>query len=327
LVGIFKHKNPGNAFLLLVYGLFLKFPMFLHPAMPVAQPGDNYVYQLILSVLHPLGSKITFIYPLLSFLLVFTQATLLNRMANSVKLFPRPNYLVGMSYLLVSSLMVEWSLFSAPLVINSLIIVAWYNMTGWFSSSKPKVAIFNTSVLIGALPLVYSPCVVFFLLIALALIITRPFRVTEWFVALLGLMTPYYFLFVVLYLNDQWAWSKILTPITFHLPHLPSSLWITGGIILLVLPFLIGAYSVQANLNKMLIQVRKIWSLLLVFLIAALLVIIINPDTSYRHWLLMALPMAGFHGAAYFFASKKWVALSLHWVTFLFIVVLHYFYQ
>jgi hypothetical protein len=180
-------------------------------------------------------------------------------------------------------------------------------------------------VLIGILPLIYSPAIAFIILLVLALIITRPLRITEWLVALIGLVTPYYFLFVILYLLNEWKFSKIIPAIHFYLPKLPSSLWITGGITLLVVPFLIGGYYVQDNLSKMLIHIRKSWSLLLVFLIVSMPIIVSNPGTNYLHWLLIVVPIAGFHAAAYYFIPKKAVALILHWAIFLYAIVLNYY--
>jgi hypothetical protein len=325
VVGIFKQKNPGNAIVLLVYSLILKFPIFLYPVSPVASEGDNYIYKGILQFFSPLTTTAPVLFSIFAFLLLFTQATLLNRICNSIKLFPKPNYLVAMSYILVTSLMREWSYFSAPLIVNTIMIWVWYRMIALYNSNTPKTSVYNVAVLIGVLPLLYSPSIAFVLLLMLALLITRPLRITEWMVALLGLVTPYYFLVGYLYLTDQWALSKVLPTISFYLPQLPSSLWITGGIIFLVLPFLFGGFYVQDNLNKMLIHVRKSWSLLLVFLMSSLLIIVILRGQNYLHWMLIAVPICTFHAAAYYYIPKRSFALILHWVIFIYCIVLNYY--
>jgi hypothetical protein len=323
VIGIFKQKNPGNAFLLLLYALALKFPFFLHPEKHMVNEGDNYIFNIIIKFLESFGGS-PFVYSLLAFILVFTQATLLNRIGNSLKLLPRSNFLIGMSYILITSLVHEWNLFSAPLLVNSLLIWIWYRLTNIYNHHNPKTAIFNVSMLVGILPLIYSPSVAFLLLLAFALIVTRPFRITEWLVALLGFTTPYYFLFVVLFLTGQWNWHKVIPVISFHWPRLPSSLWITGGIIFMVIPFLIGAWYAQSNLGKMLIQMRKSWSLLLMLLIVAVLVILVNPGTNYLHWLPVVVPLAAFHAAAYYYIPGRWFPSLLHWVIFTFAIMLNY---
>ena len=93
MVGIFKQKNPGNAFILLLYAIALKFPFFMHPEKPVANEGDNYIFKIIVKFIDPFATTSPVVYALLAFLLLFTQATLINRISNSLKLLPRPNFL------------------------------------------------------------------------------------------------------------------------------------------------------------------------------------------------------------------------------------------
>jgi hypothetical protein len=324
VIGIFKQKNPGNAFVLLIYALVIKFPFFLHPEKHVASEGDNFIFKLTVQFLEPVTKSAPILYPLIAFLLIFTQATLLNRIANNLRLLPKSNFLVGMAYILISSLVHEWSLFSAPMLVNSLLIWIWYRMTTLYNHNSPKTAIFNISMLVGILPLIYSPALVFLILLFFSLILTRPFRVTEWLVAVLGYTTPYYFIFVALYLSNQWTWSKFIPDMSFHLPKLPQTLLVTAGIFFLIVPFLIGAYYVQSNFGKMLIQVRKSWSLLLVLLMVALVVILVNPGNNYLHWLPIIVPLAAFHAAAYFYPNGRWFSLLMHWVIFAYVIALNY---
>lgn len=324
MIGIFKQKNPGNALVLLLYALALKFPFFLHPEKHMVNEGDNYIFNIIVKFLEPVTANSPMVFSLLAFILLFTQATLLNRIGNSLKLLPKSNFLIGMSYILVTSLVHEWNLFSAPLLVNSLLIWIWYRLTNLYNHNSPKTAIFNVSMLVGILPLIYSPAVVFLLILMFALILTRPFRITEWMVALLGFTTPYYFLFVVLFLAGKWDWHKVIPVISFHLPKLPTSLWITGGIFFMIIPFLIGAWYVQVNLGKMLIQMRKSWSLLLVLLIVSVLIILLNPGTNYLHWLPVVVPLSIFHAAAYYYLPGRWFPSLMHWVIFAFVIMLNY---
>jgi len=324
VIGIFKQKNPGNAFLLLIYGLVLKFPIFLHPESYAASDGNSYIFQLIIRFLQPVTDKAPIVFPILTFMLLFVQATLLNRISNTLRLFPKLNYLVGMSYLLITSLMHEWNLFSAPLLVNFLLIWGWYRMANLYNNNNPKTAIFNISVLLGLMPLIYSPAVIFLVLMIFVLLITRPFYLSEWLVAIIGFTTPYYFLFVALYLSNGWDWSRVIPVISFHLPRLSANLWVTGGIIFMVLPFLIGAYYAQTNLSKMLIQTRKSWSLLLVLLMVSVIIILVNPGANYLHWLPVIVPLCVFHAAAYYYPGGRWFPLLLHWMVFVFAIALNY---
>jgi len=325
VIGIFKQKNPGNALLLLVYALVLKFSIFIHPAVPVLQKEDNYLYRLILNTLDSIFHNTPVFFGILTFFLLFTQATLFNRICNYQKILPRPNFLPGMSYLLVTSLLPDWNHFSAPLLINSLMIWIWYRMIALYNNNRPDAAIFNIGVLTGIVTLLYVPALFFLLLVFFALLTMRPFHIREWLMGILGFTFPYYFLFIVLYISNHWNWKSMIPSITVTLPGIPHSIWTTFGIVLLIVPFMIGGYFVQGNLNKMLIQVRKSWSLSLLFLLVSVFVILINRADSYENWIVTAVPFAAFHAAAYFYAADKRLPLILHWITFVFVIWVSYF--
>lgn len=324
MIGVFKQKNPGNALILLVYALVLKFHLFLHPVAPTLHPEDNYLYRLILHALDSVFNHIPLLYAILTFLILFTQATLFNRICNHNKLFPKPNYLPGMAYILITSLLPDWGHFSAPLLINSIMIWVWYKMIDLYNSSKPGSAIFNIGVWTGIVSLLYIPAMAFLLLILFGLITMRPFRIREWFVGVLGFTFPYYFLFLILYLTGNWNWKNIVPHIVFKVPAMSSSIWITLGIAWLVIPFMIGGYFVQNNLNKVLIQIRKSWSILLLFLLVAVIIILINRADSYENWIVMAVPFAAFHAAAYYYPVRKTGPLILHWLIVAYIIAMNY---
>jgi hypothetical protein len=152
----------------------------------------------------------------------------------------------------------------------------------------------------------------------------RPFRIREWLINIMGVTMPYYFLILVLYLTNQWEWNKLKPEISFGLPALPGTIEMTVSIILLILPFIFGGFLVNANLNKMFIQVRKGWSLLLLFLIVSTLIILANGSNNYVNWLLCVVPLTAFHAAAYYFPSLKFFPLLLHWVLFIWAIYVNY---
>lgn len=325
MIGIFKQKNSGNALLLLAYALVLKFSMFLRPVVPIDQKGDNYLYKYILTLLHSFFGNSYIFYQLISFVLLFTQATLFNRICNYQKILPKPNFLPGMCYILITSLLPDWNHFSAPLLINSIMLWVIYQMVALYNNERATSTIFNIGIFTGLVSLLYIPALAFLLLIFFALIVMRPFRLREWLMGLLGFTFPYYFLFIILFVSNKWEWKNIVPKVIFTLPSLSHSLWITGGICLVVIPFLIGGYFVQSNLNKMLIQVRKSWALFLMFLITAVIIILINRVTNYENWIIAIIPFAAFHSAAYFYSTDKILTSILHWFTFIFAIGINYF--
>jgi len=316
VIGIFKQKASANALLLLLYALVLKFPLFLHPFPPALHAEDNYLYRYILTGLNSLFGHAALPYAILSFIILFSQATLLNSICNYHKMLPRSNFLPGMCYILVTSLLPDWGHFSAPLIINSIMIWCWYRMVALYNSPSPITAIFNIGLFLGLATLLYVPAIAFLILLFFVLLIMRPLRIQEWFVGFAGFTSPYYFLILILYFTHQLHWANLLPRILFTFPAIPDSVWIIASISLLVIPFIIGGIYVQNNLNKMLINVRKSWSLVLVFLITAIFVIIINKAGSYENWIVTAMPFAVFHSAAYYYPTNRVLINLLHWICF-----------
>lgn len=325
MIGIFKQKASTNALILFIYALVLKFSLFLHPFPPVLHSEDNYLYRFILNVLNSLFGGSALPYSILSFVILFAQATLLNSICNYHKMLPRANFLPGMCYILITSLLPDWGHFSAPLLVNSILIWCWYRMVSLYNSPSPVTSIFNIGVLLGFATLLYIPTIAFLLLLFFALLIMRPFRVQEWFVGFIGFTSPFYFLVLILYFTHQLQWKNLVPHISFTFPAFPASVWIIAAMSLLVLPFIIGGIFVQNNLNKMLIHVRKSWSLLLAFLVTGIFVIIINKAGSYENWIVTAMPFAVFHSAAYYYSQNKVLAGVLHWLCFSVAIVIDYF--
>ncbi len=203
-------------------------------------------------------------------------------------------------------------------------IWTWYRMVALYNTNNSVSAVFNIGLLGGLVTLLYVPAMAFLLLLLFALVIMRPFRIREWLIALLGFTAPYYFLVLVLYFSNQLIWKNIMPTIAFTLPGMPKSVWISLGIMLLIIPFMIGGYFVQNNLTKMLIQVRKSWNLLLVFLLVAVVVILINKANTYENWILTAVPFAAFHAAAYYYSGSKLLSAVIHWTSFAFIIIMNY---
>jgi hypothetical protein len=315
VVGIFRQKNPGNNLLLLVYGLILKFGILINPSPPLRQSEDHHLYNLLLQLFDYLHLPAV-VYGIFAFLLIFIQTSLINRICIDQKILPKPNYLPGMAYMLLSSLFVEWNHFSAPLIINTFLLLMFYRMVNLYNTNRPLAGIFNIGVMMGLVTLLYEPAIVYVLMIPFTLYIMRPFRVREWLTGFLGLTTPYYFVALEPLFTNNWNWSHLVPSMTMDFPAMPSSIFTTVSITLLVVPFILGGYFVQTNLNKMLIQIRKAWSLLLLFLIMSILIILVNGGVNYVNWMFGLMPLAAFHAATYFYPSKRLLPLILHWLIF-----------
>ena len=88
--------------------------------------------------------------------------------------------------------------------------------------------------------------------------------------------------------------------------------------------FLTGGYYVQDNLRRMLINVRKGWSLLLLYLLASLLLPFVNNSNNFENWVMAMIPMAAFHGCTYLYSTLRIYPNLVFWLSVAFVLAYQY---
>lgn len=324
MTGTFKANNPYNTFLLLIYGLLLKLPLFLHPSIPVVQQTDGFLFRTLLEKLSVINNSMPSVYPIISFLLLFTQAIAFNKLANDHRLLQKPNYLTGMAYLLITSMFAEWNILSAALIVNTMLIWVWANMSGLYNNKNAKSTLFNIGMGIGVSTFFYFPSIAFAILIIVGLILTRPFKLSEWVVALLGIITPYYFILAYAFLTDSWKGYKWPVFI-ISLPNFYQSHYKLAAVVLILLVAIIGLIYIKQHFRRQLVQTRKSWNLVFLYFLVAIFIPFINATHNFQYWILCAVPLSAFVASAFFYPAKKWSPLLIHWLMVAFVLAFSYF--
>lgn len=319
MIALFKQKSPANIVILLIFGLLIKLPLFLYPKQVVATENDGQLYQGFVYFINNSGNG-ALLASVLAFVLLYIQAIIINYLVNEYRMTNRQTYLPAMAYLLITSLLPEWSMLSAALVSNLFITIIFTQLFSLYNQAAVNGKIFNLGLLAGLASFIFFPALVLLLAIVLGLMILRAFRLNEFFLLLMGAATPYYFYAAYLFLTDNFVPADFFPEVYLQVPNVKRSLWLVGSTLFLAIPFLIGGYFVQAQLRKMLIQVRKNWSVLLLFLLLAFGVPFINSTESFHTWVMTAVPFAVFHACAYLYPQRKWLPLLLFFGMVVFII-------
>jgi hypothetical protein len=309
--------------MLFIYGLFLKLPWFISPQVPVIQKSDGFLFNHILAFLKTALDNYPISYSLITFVLLYTQAISFNRLLNNRRLIQKPNYLPAMSYLLITSFFAEWNVLSAPLVINTLLIWVWAKMSTLYNNPHAKSTLYNIGIVIGITTFFYFPSLTFSLLIIFALVITRPPRIAEWIIAILGIVTPWYLLFAWLFLTNRlYSFQLPGIKVGYHLLAQNNARYV--GIIIILLTAIAGGFFVQLNLRRQLVQVRKSWGLMLLYLVVALFIPFVNVTHNFQYWILATVPLSAFIACFFFYSNKKWLSLTVHWIMVAFVIYMAY---
>lgn len=325
MIGLFKQKTPANILFVFVLGILIKLPLFRNTALPHTDEKSAILYKTIISLITSIGNNAGFVAALLAYLLLFTQALQLNKIINDHRMMQRTNFLPATSYLIITSLMPEWNIISAPMIVNSLVLLVFSGLFKLYNQYNVKGNIFNIGLAIGLSSFIFFPSVILFGWLLFALMVMRTVKLNEWLICLLGVTAPYYFYSVYLLITNEWNWSKLITTIQISVPAPGQSFWLAISTFLLILPFLIGGYFVQENLRKMLIQVRKNWSLMLIYLLFALFIPFLNnQSTGFENWIMIAVPFAAFHACTYLYPPQKLLPAVIFWLSILFILIYQY---
>lgn len=321
MIAVFKQKSPGNVAVLFLFGLLLKLPVFIYPRNIIAGTTDGLLYHWLVSALSQDSPALSAV---LAFALIYIQALMINYLVNEYRMISKASFLPAMAYIMLTSLMPEWNYLSAPLISNTFMIIIFIYLFRLYNSSNARPEVFNIGLLTGVTSYIYFPSAAFVICVLLGLMILKPFRLNEILLFLLGILTPYYFHAAWLFLFGEFNVKNFFPHISVAVPQIRNSIWVAGSILLLTIPFLIGGYYVQANLRRMLIQVRKNWSIWLLYLLLAFFVPFINGDQSFHTWILVVVPFAAFHACAYFYPAKRIVPLLLFFITIGYILYQQY---
>ncbi len=311
MTGIFKANNPNNNFLLFLYGLAIKLPLFLFPQLPKLQSSDGILYKAFTGWMIDNFGKTPVVFSIISFILLFLQAVSFNKLVNDHRMLQRPNYLTGMSYLLITSLFSEWFALSAALLTNTILIWVWSRLSTLHNNNAAKTTIFNIGLVIGLAAFFYQPAIVFVILFIVGMAITRPFRLNEWLIGLMGILTSFYFFAAWLFISDKWK-AYSFPRIQVSLPVFHETRWGLAALILVLLAMLLGAFFIRGNMRRQVVQTRKSWQLIYLYLLVAAFVPFLN-SSNFNTWILAAVPASLIIGAAFFYPDKKWFPAVMHW--------------
>ncbi len=322
MIRFFSGNNPLNVFILFFLGILIKLPYFLTPVIPQASTTDGFLYLQLLNWLKPAGNGFPTLYPIITYLFLFTQAVTFNGLINDLKLFSSPQYLIGFAYLFITSIVPGWNVLSPGLIINSIMVWALPHMIGLYHNQKPKGQLFNIGFGFGLCSFIYFPSVYLMVLLIIALALFRPLRISEWLVTIVGVLTPFYFLMVYFFVWDQMGQvSKIIPHHNLVLPDVVFNWQFWLSFSLIIAPVVIGLLLSMRYTVRMVVQVRKSWSLMIYYLVVACFLPFINNNGGLNQFVIAAVPMSIFCAAFYWFPRKKLIPELTIWAGFTWIVI------
>ena len=282
--------------------------------MPVIiNSQDGFLWQWMIKAMGVANRQHSVVFGICILMLVFIQTIVINQLVITQRLFSKVNYLTGMCFLILYGLFIQKIAFSSSLVSCTILLVTLNKVCSLQNAPNPKTTIFNVAISIGIASMFYFPAILFALVLLLSMIINRPFRMAEWLLMFVGFITPYYFFIAVVFLLDLTFNSQFLYLGIFPQQFKWSTSELISAILLLIL-LISGIYFSQQNMRRLLVQSRKAWSLLILWLFIGATMPFFNSVSDYGAIFFVAPPLATILTAFFYYYPKNWVVLFFHWL-------------
>lgn len=323
LIGIFKQRNPLLWLALLLYAVVVKW-VYLSTAQSVAGTPSGGV--LFRPLMHWLAGGETQSVSLrwLGLLFNLIQALQLNALINRHKMMGTPNFLPALSYLTISSFFPQWNDFTSWSLVICILLWVFHTQFQLYQSPQSRGAVYNRCLVWGILPLLEPTAMPFIAWGLVGIWVMRPFRWAEFWVILIGLLTPYYFLMIWNYWNGSSDWFRVIPNLELHLPAFEQPRWFFAGLALLAIPTFLGMLEVQSHLRKMLIPVRKGWTHWTTWMILSISLPFSLPGSFGPGYTAILVPTAAFQACFFYYANLRIVPILFFWVELLAVLWIQY---
>ena len=233
----------------------------------------------------------------IAFILLIIQSIMLNMAFSANEMFNRNNYLITFIYFLMMSSSTELYTIHPVLFSSLFLIFSLRNILGIYGKPDSFSSVFNATLFIGISSLFYFPSIYFIVFIWLSFFIYRLYAWREWVISILGLGTPYLYLFSYYFVTDQLKvkyflyidFFKSFKPASFH----PDK----GNYIFFTVVGLMSVYIIFNTLNRLTeksIYYRKKVLVLTMFLLVAFITLIFSGTFFTYHLCLVFIPLSFF---------------------------------
>jgi len=301
VISIFRDKSIASIFALVICGLLIHLHIFYIPVAINANSNNGVLSWLLLEFftkLKPVAINTIYI------ALVIIQAIRLNLVLNNSKMYSKSGFTAAFAYLLLSGLMVNAYSLSPALVVTSLLIWIVKDIFLLYNNSEAKGLIFNIGFLSTLSFILYTPSAVIIVAILFSLAILRPFKTAEWFIVLLGIIAPAYLLLAVLFLTDKFYLLSHFIPQIHLRLSINKEPWYWASLSVTIILIIAGLISWYPNSNRMVIQTRKNWVVMLIISVLLLISLLLFNSNNQFPEVLCMFPMAAFV-ANYFMYTQR----------------------
>lgn len=290
LLKLFKSNQPYTIFLIPILGVILWIPSLFstHPNIDLNSTSFAFSWLYNLLSFSPIAP------PIFALLLLIAESFLLIRLNFNFIFIEHKTYLPSIMFLVFSSVIVSLQTLHPLLIGNLFLLLA---ISKAFVIDKKRDALkryFESGFFLGLGAIFYPNMYVFIFVIWLTLIILRTFNLREWFVSIVGLVTPFVFYLAIMFLTDgnEELFLKSKTIIFSATQVEPLSIYSIFIFIFLGFITFISIVRGVAIVRIKKINSRKYFNLFFWFFLYICILFFIHPSLGYELIVPIAIPLS-----------------------------------
>ncbi len=320
MLRIFRNNSPFTVLILFLIVLLVRVKALIHPQVPLPVAG-YFMYNYVLKGLNLLFAQSRFAWTMMALVSTFFQALYIKNITSRHKLFPRYTYIPAYVYIILTSIDAEFGYFGVTLIINWFLLGAMDLMFSFTQTTQPRKLLYNAGFLLAMAALFQFSMLSFFLLLLVGMVMFRPFNLGEWSVALMGYLTPLYFLISSLFLTDRLYLINYWPHVGISLPdHIVSPLHLIITITGLLILSGAGTFAMRQNVPLNNIYVRRDWTAVSYYLFISMLVAFITDETVKTAWLIIMPALSIIISHAFLLEKNKWFSNFIFYFSLIFLM-------
>ncbi|MCX6286553.1 MAG: hypothetical protein NTY96_05515 [Bacteroidetes bacterium] len=325
-IRFFRSSFPIQYLVIGLIGLMLWGKSFIMPPHIPAPEGPVPLYNLLYLLL----SNMPHLAVIMGFVLVLLETWWLNILFSRNELVLKNSSLASLIFLIMMSSSPVY-LTIHPLNISILItIIILNNLMRSYSRTNDLDFVYGAGFFAALGSLFYFPYLMMLVIIPVSLVLFRSSKWREYAAAFIGFITPYVFLAVYYFLNDQLAgqivvYEKMVASFFFYPIHLHTDDWVIG-IFTLVLALWGFYYQLSGPMEKT-AEIRAKTYLVVWLVLLSMLSVAYSTTLVIYHIVLIFPSLTLLLTSAFLGIKKKRWAEIIFLIYFLLILVNSYFYK
>jgi hypothetical protein len=265
---------------------------------------------------------------ILAILIVFASALSLNNILSYHDLTPKNNLLPALIFIVLMS--------SNPLILNAypliiaLPLLTWFLHTIYKMNDEPEnyMEVFNASILVSIISMIYFPAAILWILIWLALLIYGSFNGRNIIISFIAFLLPYLYLGLYFFWTDRleeagFTYLSYFQSV-FHFEMNTSMLqWVIWGLFLIFM-LLPSFMRISSSLSVFGINYRKKMAVTIWLMVFSLPMIIMSGKLDYHTMIFLPASVMTAH---YFHLFKRSVLNELALLLFIILILVHNYYS